>query len=113
MTRWNTEELITDFMVDGRNVYADFPGGDCDTSVIVIQPEGSEDFIFVSGFITGTDPISDWDEVDVEMVEVSDGMDSSGGLNSRDPNVIQAYADVRKILARKGFTVVDRMEDYI
>lgn len=112
MTRWKTKELVDLFSGEGLVVYSDNPGGDYDTSVIIVKPEKSNDCLFVSGFVTDDDPIQNWDDVDIEMVEVSDGRDSRGGLNSNDPNVIQAYADVRKKLALKGFVVVNSMEEY-
>jgi hypothetical protein len=43
----------------------------------------------------------------VEMVELTDGQDSRGGLNSDDPIIIQAYADAYKCLKVDcGFVVV-------
>lgn len=113
MTRWNTEKMVKLFESPEVIVERDFePGGDYDTCPVFVKPRNSEDCIFISGFVTGDDPISDINDVDIEMVEVSDGLDSRGGLNSNNPYTIQAYADVRKKLASKGFSVVNKMDDY-
>jgi hypothetical protein len=114
MKRWNTKEVVDLLQDDKYEMYTEAPGGDVDTSVVIVHPKDCNEFenLFIRGFITGDDAIEDWDDVDVEMVELSDGQDSIGGLNSRDPLLIQAYADVRIKLSGVGFTIVDNMDEY-
>jgi len=46
------------------------------------------------------------------MVEVSDGKDSSGGLNSPDTEFCAMYAHAVSKLRQAGFIVVPCMKDY-
>jgi hypothetical protein len=114
MIRWNTDKVVNMLKKSDRDVYVDEPGGDYDTSVVIIHPKQSNEYenLYIRGFITGDDAISDWNDVNVEMVEISDGQDSSGGLNSKDPLLIQAYADARIKLAGMGFNIVNSMDEY-
>jgi len=113
MTKWVGKDIAK--LLKGPDltvILESEPGGDFDTCPITVGVNGTDDNLFVSGFITGDEVISDWYDVDVEMVELSDGLDSRGGLNSRNPKTIQAYADIRIKLAKEGFEIVDKMEDY-
>jgi hypothetical protein len=114
MKRWNTEEIVKLLQNDKYEVYTDYSGGDQDTSVVIVHPKECNEFenLFVRGFITGDEAIDNTHDVDVEMVELSDGQDSSGGLNSKDPLLIMAYADVRIKLSGVGFTIVNSMDEY-
>lgn len=46
------------------------------------------------------------------MIELTDGLDSNGGLNSKEKDVIFAYADVYYKLISNEFTVVRSLENY-
>lgn len=122
MPLWKTRELANALATaTGMTATITPPGGDYDTEVIIIRPRSAEQTrdpvtgtvhsLFVSGF----DPdrvMRNPSTAEVEMVELTDGRDSRGGLNSDDPKIIQAYADVFKVLKAHGFDVVPRMQNY-
>jgi hypothetical protein len=122
MYHWNSQKLEQDLAqlpgiaaVENRSF-----GGDVDTDNLVLEIDGCEDCLYIRGFTT-----QDYDrktmkpyelpnrnDVDIEMVEVSDGLCYSGGLNSTQPEMIRAYAEVRVYLANDGADVVDQLKDY-
>jgi hypothetical protein len=109
---WNTEEIIGRFDdLECEKVKALFPGGDWNTDrVLIISPSGYR--LWISGFVDMNErPLSDRDQSDsyIEFVELTDGKDSSGGLNSDDPEDIQFYAEVRTRL--NDYDVVDSWKD--
>ena len=113
MMKWTTDEIVKKLKtIPGNNVInVGHQGGDYDTREITIgrPPLDFEKVIFIRGFHT-TNEISNPDNCEIEMVEVQDGMDSSGGLRSNDLGLIRLYAEVR--VALRSFIVVDKMDDY-
>lgn len=122
MYHWNTKKLEAAFstLPGIKSVTNDGPGGDVDTDTLVLEIEGTDDQLWVRGFTT-----QDYDrktmkpyelpnrhDVEIEMVEVTDGQCSSGGLNSNDETTIMAYALVRTVLAKDGADVVDTLDVY-
>jgi len=114
MTKWISKDIIT--KLEDTNLVVElqkYPGGDYDTCPIIVRIKGRiEPAFFISGFVTTDNPIEKSDNVEVEMVELTDGLDSRGGLNSDDPIIIQLYADIRIKLAELNFSIVNSMEDY-
>jgi len=109
--RWNTDKII-ELLEDERwRITTISPGGDFDTTglVLIVKSGGR---LYIHGFITGDEPIRDYNDIDVEMVEISDGLYSDGGLNSNIPEVIEMYYEVCKRLKVKGFNVVNSMKGY-
>ena len=120
MYRWNTQKLVEAFeaIPQVSSVKVDHPGGDCDTENIVLFVEESDDErVYCCGFSCEDESI--WDtpyeekgDINIEMVELTDGMDSRGGLNSSNPNTAMAYIAARQILVDDGAHVVNRLKDY-
>jgi len=86
------------------------PGGDVDTERLILH-FGDEGALWVSGFVP-VGSIGDPSDAEVEMVEVTDGCDSRGGLNSDGMNICLGYGIVCSVLRRAGFLVVASMNDY-
>jgi hypothetical protein len=111
--KWITDEIVRrlDTIPGNKVINVGYQGGDYDTREIAIgiPPLDFEKVIFIRGFHT-TNEISNPDNCEIEMVEVQDGMDSSGGLRSNNPELIKLYAEVR--LRLTDFIVVDKMDDY-
>ena len=88
-------------------------GGDYDTRPVLVGI-GNESF-FTSGFDT-QNPVNNSDTAAVEFVELTDGQDSRGGLNSSTPEMIRAYAEIRivleQLLADTDTFITDTYEDY-
>ena len=118
MFRWNTKQIASDISALSliANVEIDTPGGDVDTDNLIVEIDGSDDQLYIAGFSTEPDFCDiDWDDksdIDVELVELSDGMDSRGGLNSSDNNTAQAYIAVRQYFVDQNASVVNTMDDY-
>ena len=112
---WNTDDII-------EAIKAEFPtsqvanhgsGGDVDTDNLqVIFPGGGS--LRIRGFNTDNySTAATPSDVDVEMVELSAGKDSRGGLQGvRDPEVSLAYGKLHAMLVTLGFSVVPCLNDY-
>jgi len=89
------------------------PGGDVDTDNIVLTVDGSDEKIYIAGFeVDSMSELPDKSDVDVSMVELTDGQCGSGGLNSGDFRTAQAFIHVRQYFVVNGADVVDSMKDY-
>ena len=111
--RWNTTER-KQHLEAIRGVAAvevTLPGGDVDTEALVVHPKDGGDRLWVRGFITSFSEL-DPKDAEVEMIEVSDGMDSRGGLNSSHPVTCEVYGRIVSALRMLGFTVVPQLKDY-
>ena len=88
-------------------------GGDYDTRPVLVGI-GNESF-FISGFDT-QNPVNNSTTAVVEFVELTDGQDSRGGLNSKTPEMIRAYAEIRialeQLLAYTDTFIADTCDDY-
>lgn len=119
--RWKTDEIMDLIYEAVRPHYPQVsvertgPGGDWDTANLVIKPDKISDPLYVCGFRSGVEPAlteTEWDDGEVEMIELKDGLDSRGGLNSGDIETSVAYAVISSALRRKGWSVVPQMKDY-
>jgi len=116
MARWITgeiREMLEKAVGDRlRGVVVVGPGGDHDTEVVILD-FGREGRLWVRGF--DPDQVL-WDnspgDVKVELVEVSDGRDSRGGLNSEGEDICVGYGLATAALRRAGFSVVASMDGY-
>jgi len=92
-------------------------GGDHDTECIQVtwgKPE-KRDSLFICGFHctnTNYDEGNSPEDMEIEMVEMTDGKDSRGGLNSSDPNLCMGYGIIMAALRQAGFSVCPQMKDY-
>ena len=114
---WKTTEIVA--LLDGPRFRIDTgsQGGDVDTTQILMRLKDAEgeypETLFISGFTVEAGAwVTKPDEWDVDMVEVSDGMDSRGGLNSSDPDFCVMYAHAVSKLRLAGFDVVPCLKDY-
>lgn len=113
--RWNTQVIkaALEALPGIKKVEATTQGGDVDTTNLVVTPAGKKtDKLHVCGFVTDSNYITTPDDVDVEMIEVSDGMDSRGGLNSSSLETAQAYAQICTYFRKAGYDVVPCLKDY-
>ena len=113
MYYWNTDKIAKDLseLQLVSSVVNGGKGGDIDTDTLVIEVEGTEDRLFVCGF-----NVEDYEvprtDVDVELIQLTDGEDSRGGLNSRNFSVAQVYIEVRQYFVDRGGSVVNSIKDY-
>jgi hypothetical protein len=107
----NTEDILFLLADKKWEIETTPPGGDYDTTNLVLSPKDSEESLFICGFAINRNN-TDKDDWTGKMVEVNDGHDSRGGLNSSDPSLAHAYAEVCVRLRKAGFEVVTKMEDY-
>ena len=117
MKRWKTDKIVKLLEHEDWIVKVETPGGDWDTDNLYIRHTKARrsGALYVFGFVTGEHaPLSDTSttDCDVEMVQVSDGEDSRGGLNSSNEYICHMYAGVVSRLRKKGFDVVPSMKDY-
>lgn len=103
MPRWNTKELQQCFSDLGR-VETLGQGGSFDTETILIYPDGTSDYIRVTGFTPGEEVYSpSYVENLTDVVVRNGGSDSSGGLQTKDENVGICYGRVVARLSKMGF----------
>jgi hypothetical protein len=112
--RWVTPEMVALISGLGCKVEVMPPGGDVDTSTLHVTAEGAAEGhnLHIAGFTPGNYEIENPDDAEVEMIEITDGQDSRGGLNSDDDPTADLYHKIRKTLRKLGWTTVDQMKDY-
>lgn len=90
-------------------------GGDVDTSKLLVYVTNGqsvcEDRLHISGF-TVEGEITDPDDTEIEMIEVTDGNQSDTGLCSDEEEVCVAYGRITSRLRNAGFDVVESMNAY-
>ena len=122
MFHWNSQKIHKELCaIPGiASIFNDGPGGDVDTDNFRIELDSTEDRLFVRGFTT-----QDYDratmkpyelpnrnDVEIEMVELTDGQCHSGGLNSASMETAQAFILVRAYFLNQNAEVVDQIKDY-
>lgn len=117
MTRWNTDTILEKLRdgLDTKDIHIQKQeaGGDVDTDNIIVTMENHGDQLFICGFICEGYLDDNRSDVDVDMVEMSCGKDSRGGITGVfESDTIQAYADAMKVLKKIGFDVVPTMDGY-
>ena len=110
---WNTKNVVADLskLATVGKVMVSTSGGDYDTENLRIFPKAGGDPMYVCGFNTGKEQTTP-DNVEVEFVELTDGFDSRGGLNSDNPNTGKLWLDLRTYFRSQGAKVVPQMRDY-
>jgi hypothetical protein len=108
--RWRTEEVVALFQgfceVDSVS-----PGGDVDTTYVNVKKDGYK--LHICGFTPDLSiEIENPDDTEIELVEVTDGMDSAGGCNSYRLQDLEFHARVVYRLKQAGFDVVPTMDVY-
>ena len=112
MERWITQDIIQGINKVGFNTVTVLPdsGGDFDTQELLVSVANDES-LWIAGFVLD-DAIRAKDDVDVEYVYITDGLESDHGLSSHYPETAEAYIKIRQILIDMKFTVVDSMDAY-
>jgi hypothetical protein len=111
--KWKTDEVSALLVPFCKSVAPLEPGGDIDTTGLLCDPIGGGDAIYVNGFSTNNYDV--WktpDDVEIEMVEVYDGISSNGGLYSSNTNTCILYGQIVATLRQAGFIVVRTHQDY-
>ena len=112
---WNTQTIIAELVARGLAVTAQpYPGGDHDTCPLTVRLYTAPDAdpIHVSGLCRRTLSKAEWNDTAIDVVEINDGLCSSGGLNSNNPDTVEAYAALRHYFAVNGATVVPHYEQF-
>jgi len=115
VTHWKTKDVVELLKPLAAKVEVSEPGGDVDTENLILTAKGAkrDNHLWVCGFRTADrDPVKDPADTDVENVEVKDGQDSRGGLNTDDEATCVMYGRVCSTLRKKGFSVVPTLDDY-
>jgi predicted transcriptional regulator len=110
--RWNQKKIMTALAAipGAASVKATDQGSEYCTNDIIVSTKSGER-LWMMGFNTRKE-ITTPEDTTVEMVELSDGTDSRGGLQSNNPEVIRLYGEVRIVLTGMGAQVVAQMKDY-
>ena len=116
MYQWNSAKLKDAFeqIAEVSKVEVTPPGGDVDSENLILTVNGKDDQLFIAGFHTSDFDLwqKDTADVEVEMVELTDGQCGSGGLNSSNADLGMAYIKARQILVDDGANVVESMDVY-
>jgi hypothetical protein len=111
--KWNSRNVAADLQKINLvlAVHIQEPGGDVDTDNLLVEVRNCDDMFFVCGFDPENDPVNQSD-CDVPFIQLTDGQDSRGGLNSDEENMGLVYLGIRKYFRDLGFDVVNTMDDY-
>jgi hypothetical protein len=114
MPTWNTEKIISDLnkkITNIEKIINSGQGGDYDTDNLIIKVKGSKDVLYICGFtpqVYCTTP----ENAEVEIIQITDGLDSRGGLNSNNENLAVAFVQIRKYFEKKGFSTANTIKEY-
>jgi hypothetical protein len=111
--RWKTSKIVELLANPSWTIEIEEPGGDYDSATLILSAKGAKrgHFLHIAGFICkGTR--EDENDFDIEMIYVTDGQDSRGGLFSEDLPTCLMYAHVVARLRKAKFSVVPTMEAY-
>jgi len=112
--RWRTTDMVR-LLTDIRWKVEVFPqGGDVDTTNLSLTAKGAkkDTRLHIRGFVTDGKYITTPDDCGIEMVEVSDGQESRGGLNTACLKTGIMYATVCSTLRQMGYEVVPSLDAY-
>jgi hypothetical protein len=114
MPNWNTEKIISELTKKISNIEKIRnmgQGGDYDTDNLSVKIKGSKDVLYLCGFtpkVRCTTP----ENAEVEIIQITDGLDSRGGLNSNNENLAVAFVQIRKFFEKKGFSTANTIKEY-
>lgn len=106
---WETDKVLNDLkklpnVEDVKNIG---PGGDYDTSELVVCIKGvKHERIHVSGFYSTEETIPNPDHSTIQWVQITDGQDSRGGLNSSNRTTAEVYFEVRQYFVDRNVQVI-------
>lgn len=112
---WVTTEMKEFLQSPEWNIHTNAPGGGVDTEGLVFTANGSTDpdvALTLCGFNSDGDDIIDPGCAPVDMLELTDGEDSSGGLNTDDEPTCIMYAKIISKLRKAGWYVVPSLDQY-
>lgn len=114
MPLWITSDIVKSLeKIPGiKSVESQGQDGSYDTDNLFIALKGTSDNLFVAGFDPESDNGIQPDNVMISLVELTDGLDSRGGLNSRNKKTGQCYINIRQCLIDMGFDVVPSLKSY-
>ena len=115
MFHWNTKQIKSDLaQITGIvKVVVGPPGGDVDTDNLMLEISGANDNLFVCGFSTNHNiQINDPSNVEIDIIELQDGLDGGGGLHSNDRLTANIFIQVRQYFANKRASIVPSMDPY-
>lgn len=113
MFHWKTNDLVEELKklpgVDKIKVLTQ--PGDYDTVRLAVYPQNCKrECFFVTGYPSTNIVCNTPNDALCEMIEISDGLDSQGGLNSEKVEMIRLYAELR-IFFRHEY-VIDSVDVY-
>lgn len=116
MGHWKTDEIVAAIkkMPHVESVERQAPGGDHDTRNLYISIEDGDVGLNVSGYPSTEDCLEphEWDDrANCEFVEITDGQDSRGGLNSFNENVGLVYIKLRAYFDKNHFCVINHYDE--
>lgn len=114
MSRWKTPEIVKLLEDPAWKITKRGPGGDVDSDGIMLHAKECKDKdinLFVCGFVY-EGYITTPSDCEVDLLEVTDGCDSDGGLNVDDLPTCLMYAHVCSRLRKAGHNVVRSLKAF-
>lgn len=110
--KWNLEAVrkAISTIPEVVSVNAQDDSGDYATNSLFVIVGGTDENLWVRGFTTQEGGLKQFDDVEVEMVEVTTGY--SDGDMPNIPELILAHAKIKVELVKLGFKVVNSMDRY-
>jgi hypothetical protein len=111
--RWHSPTIVSALkLIPGvKGIRNTGQGGDVDSDNLTVSIKGATDQLFISGFVQGGE-ISTPNVCEVDFIELTDGLDYRGGLNSTDARVADVYIAVRQYFVNSGAFVVPTHKAY-
>lgn len=110
---WETDKVVEDLkkLTDVNNVKNVGPGGDYDTSELVVRVKDiPHDCLYVRGFYSTEEGISDPDHSPIQWVQITDGLDSRGGLNSTNKTIAKVFFEIRQYFVDRNVKIIDHYD---
>lgn len=114
MFHWDTNQLLFELaqLPGVKSVVSSDPGGDYDTCRLIVSVKGVRDYnFFISGYASTEETIPNPVVADVRWVEITDGEDSRGGLNSTNKKVIRVYGELVEFFATRGAEIINHYDE--
>lgn len=119
MKHWKTSKIIDLLEAEAgefiEKIERHPPGGDVDTERLQLNAKGCKDeeaALYIQGFRTDWEPITDPSNVGIELIILTDGRFEDVALGTSDEATCVLYGHLFALLKKAGFSVVHSMKGY-
>lgn len=109
---WNTSVVVNSLgaLPGVSKIIVTPPGGDYDSDGLVVHGKGRSK-IYVCAYDSTEEFPGNTSDMQAQFIEINDGLDSRGGLNSKSKDMIELYAELLKFFADHDVEVIDSCDE--